>query len=62
MSSKAFLCCYFVDFQKLKYIDDLNTLLRFLSRRSFYTYKNYFTNNNDLRINGMRYSEVEAVE
>ena len=32
-----------------------------MGRRSFYI-KKYFANNNDSRINGMLYSEVEAVE
>ena len=48
-------------FQKLKYIDDLNTFLRkFLSRKSFYIKKGFANNNNDLRINEMLHSKVRS--
>ena len=48
MSSKSFLCFY-CRFSKIEIY------------RNFYI-KKCFANNNDSRINGMLYSEVEAVE
>ena len=46
---------------KIKYRDDLNTLLfKCLSRRSFYIKKCFANNSNDSRINEMLYSKIES--
>ena len=54
---------FIVDFEgrlSIKINTWLNTLLKFLSRKSFYIKKCFASNNNDSRINEMLYSKVRS--